>query len=80
MQINENPRVVRFGTRQDETYIRYDGTEYVKMTTGMTVVTPTPRPMKPVKTSVMAIRDGVTKARSPQNTEMRRRERQSMMR
>ncbi len=60
--------------------MRYDGTAYVRITTGMTVVTPTPRPMKPVKTSVIAIRDGVTKARSPQNTEMSNRDVQSMIR
>ena len=64
----------------EKTYRRYDITEYVKMTTGMTVMTLTSRPMKPVKTNVMAILDGVTKARSPHNTEMRTRETHSIMR
>lgn len=60
--------------------MRYDGTEYDKTTTGMTVVTPTPRPIKPVNISAIAIREGVTKARSPQNTEINKRDEHSMTR
>ena len=65
---------------RDQAYIRCDGTEYVKMTVGMTVVTPTPRPIKPVNTKVMATRDGVTKASRPQNKEINKRDEVRMIR
>lgn len=61
-------------------YSRYDGTAYDMTTTGMTVVTPTPRPINPVNTSIMAPRLGVTNAKRPQNREMRNTELASSVR
>lgn len=63
-----------------ESYSRYDGTAYDMATSGMTVVTPTPRPINPVKTSILAPQLGVTNAKRPQNKDMRNTELASSVR
>lgn len=62
------------------THSKKEGTAYVKMTTGMTVVTPTPRPTRPVKASIIPTLEGVTRAKRPRKRAMIKRDPLRMVR